>query len=156
MPPELQGPYIPAAIVFAISAYVTVGAVWDLVDGLRSVEWPSVDGRTVGHGASLGASKYKVDDALVIAYAYTVGGIEYQGMRFDYAGRNSLSRSHALLQKYKVGRRVRVYYDPKRPDRAVLEPGVSTWTVVPVLLGGLVVLVTGAVTLDTVAILLSL
>jgi hypothetical protein len=54
-----------------------------------------------------------------------------------------------------VGSRVRVYYDPQRPDRAVLEPGISTWTVVPVLVGGLVALISGSVTNETIAILLS-
>jgi hypothetical protein len=154
MPPELQGPYIPAAIVFVISSYMTLSAVWDLIDGVRSLDWPSVEGRTIDHGVSLGATKYRVDDALVIAYAYTVDGVEYQGTRFDYAGRNTMSRSRTLLKTYGVGRRVRVHYDPKRPDRAVLEPGIGTWTVVPVLLGGIVALVTGSVALETVEILL--
>lgn len=152
MPTELQGPYIPAAIIFVISAYFTVSAVWDLVDGIRSVEWPSVEGRIIDRAVSFGASKYKVDDAVVFAYAYSVDGVQYQGARFDYAGGNSASRSDALLKKYGVGMRVRVHHDPKRPDRAVLEPGIGWWTVVPVLLGGLVVLVTGSVTLETIAI----
>jgi Protein of unknown function (DUF3592) len=154
MPTELQGPYIPAAIIFVMSSFFTVSAVWDLIDGIRSMEWPSVEGRTIDHAVTLGASKYRVDDALVFAYAYSVDGVRYQGMRFDYAGGNSASRSRALLKKYGVGRRVSVYYDPKRPDRAVLEPGIGWWTVVPVLLGGLVVMVTGSITLETIAILI--
>lgn len=48
-----------------------------------------------------------------------------------------------------------MYDDPKRPDGAVLEPGMGTWTVVPVLLGGVGMLVTGGVTLKAVAILLN-
>jgi Protein of unknown function (DUF3592) len=155
MPPELQGPYIPAAIVFVVSSFFTLSAVWDLIDGVRSYEWPSVEGRTVDHAVSFGASKYPVDDALVFAYAYTVDGVQYQGVRFDYAGRNSMRRSRELLSEYQVGSRVRVYYDPQRPDRAVLEPGISTWTVVPVLVGGLVALISGSVTNETIAILLS-
>ena len=156
MPPELQGPYVPAAIIFVVSSYFTVSAVWDLIDGLRSYEWPSVEGRVVDHAVTLGASKYKVDDALAFAYVYTVDDVQYQGVRFDFAGRNSVSRSHELLAEYQVGSRVRVYYDPTRPDRAVLEPGIGTWTVGPVMLGGFIVLVSGSVTLETIAILLSL
>jgi hypothetical protein len=155
MPPELQGPYVPAAIIFVVGSFFTVSAVWDLIDGVRSYEWPSVEGRTVDHAISFGASKHRVDDSLVFAYAYTVNGVQYQGARFDFAGRNSISRSRELLAEYGVGSRVRVFYDPKRPDRAVLEPGVGTWTVVPVLLGGLVAVITGSVTRETIAILLS-
>lgn len=44
------------------------GKLWDLIDGIRSRDWPSVEGRTVGHSVSLGATKYATDDAIVIAY----------------------------------------------------------------------------------------
>jgi hypothetical protein len=155
MPPELAGPYVPGMIIFVVSSFVTVSCAWDLIDGLRSRGWPTVRGRILGHGFSLGATKHPGDDSVVFAYEYTVGGVEYRGARFDYAGRNRVAESAELMETYFPGRRVMVHYDPKRPDRAVLQPGIGVWTVFPLLVSSVVTLVTGLISYAAITILLS-
>lgn len=155
LPPELHGPYIPAAFFFVISTFFTLNAARDCIDGIRSLEWPTVRGRTIGHGVSYGVTRHATDDALVVAYAYTVDGVEYQSARFDFAGRNSLYRAAELFRTYRVGRQVTVHYDPKRPERAVLEPGIGTWTLGTLLVGAAIMMVSAAITNEGIEILLA-
>lgn len=50
---------------------------------------------------------------------------------------------------------MRVYYDPKRPDRAVVQPGIGPWTIVPLVVGGFVMLIAGTYTHEAIALLLA-
>jgi len=61
-----------------------------------------------------------------VVYDYEVGGRHYTGERLQLEpGFARMSRSEVddLLRRYRPGMPVRVRYDPKRPDRAVLIPG---------------------------------
>lgn len=51
-----------------------------------------------------------------LRYRYTVDGVEYDGWRFGPAGE---ARRQTL--DYAVGQEVPVFYDPERPQRAMLE-----------------------------------
>ncbi len=155
MPPELQGPYVPGIIAFLSGSYLVASSTRDLVDGIRSHGWPTVPGRIVAHGVSVGVSRYRVDDSYEVAYRYTVDGVEYEGRRFDYAGRNSFASPSRLASGLATGSRVRVHYDPRHPDRAVLEPGVGPWTLGPIMLGAVLMLGGGALAHEAIAILLS-
>ncbi|MFQ5526967.1 MAG: DUF3592 domain-containing protein [Thermoanaerobaculia bacterium] len=56
-----------------------------------------------------------------VTYRYTVDGVAYQGNRILFG-----SRGLATLRERAVGDSVRVFYDPREPREAVLEPWVST------------------------------
>lgn len=81
-----------------------------------------------------------------ISYGYSVGGEPYTGDRVgvgDY-GSNTNHHARSVVRQYPVGSHVTVYYDPDRPQIALLEPGVRPMAfVIPgigvafVLFGGL-------------------
>ncbi|RBP40386.1 uncharacterized protein DUF3592 [Roseimicrobium gellanilyticum] len=68
-----------------------------------------------------------------ITYTYEVQGVPYTGRQVGLAGQGSGSQSHAqkLLKQYAAGSSVKAYYDPARPENAVLIRGVgsSIWVV---------------------------
>lgn len=68
-----------------------------------------------------------------ITYKYEVQGVPYTGRQVGLAGQGSGSESHAknLLKQYAPGTTVKAYYDPVKPDNAVLIRGVgsSIWVV---------------------------
>ena len=61
-----------------------------------------------------------------VRYSYSVDGTPYTGGKVSfsqYGGRQEHSRQ--IVQQYPVGKAVDVYYDPEKPETAVLEPGVT-------------------------------
>lgn len=68
----------------------------------------------------------------IIKYTYTVMGQEFQGNQvyfqvmksITYSG-NNLSFTEKMTNKYPPGKTVEVFYNPRKPQQAVLEPGVS-------------------------------
>ena len=64
----------------------------------------------------------------LICYSYAVGGIPRASTRIDFAPFARLPKEEALAwvnRNYPVGKKVTVYYDPKKPDLAVLVPGAK-------------------------------
>ncbi len=65
---------------------------------------------------------------LEIAYRYAAGGRPRRAtcIRLGYDGRETdPARARAILERYPVGAPVTVYYDPRRPWEAALEPRVE-------------------------------
>ncbi|MFX1511456.1 MAG: DUF3592 domain-containing protein [Promethearchaeota archaeon] len=114
-----------------------------------STKWPSVEGEIVA--SKLGV---RFDDEGVwiykpnIIYSYLVGGREYHGERIIIMQAFYPSKSWAQKQvdKYPLGLRVNVYYNPDAPKKAVLEPGMNfhfqiLWFVILPLFGGIIWLI---------------
>jgi hypothetical protein len=85
-----------------------------------------------------------------VTYRYHVDSLPYrgEGVRFG-SGALSATAEWATAQaakRYPPGAKVRVYYNPKRPDVSVLEPGASFGTYI-VLAAGLFFAVCGAAVL---------
>lgn len=102
--------------------------------GLQSRSWPSVEG-TIVH---LQIREQVVDttdtgDPIVcvfpnIEYEYEVAGNTYRSTRIRFGGTLYWSGEEAirkLSEMYAPGTPVRVHYNPKRPQEALLEPGIS-------------------------------
>ena len=64
-----------------------------------------------------------------IRYRYSANGQPYEGTQISLSGpppeswTSSSGYAAVLLQRYAVGTKVAVWYDPKDPQQAVLEPG---------------------------------
>jgi hypothetical protein len=106
-------------------------------DMRASRDWPSTSGTIEAARVAMQSegNERKLFGAQV-SYRYTVGGRSYTGERISFESGASPNRglAEAIVQRYAPGSAVRVFYDPVRPERAVLEPGGTR--ILPWLLGG--------------------
>ena len=113
------------SIVGTIGIMIVLYGEYKLKQSRASVEWPTVPGRIVtsevdSHTDDEGQTSYSSD----IEYVYTVEGIEYQSDVVVLGGHEY--NVHHTVGRYPVGLAVKVAYDPGKPRRAVLEPGVES------------------------------
>ncbi|MFI5014415.1 MAG: DUF3592 domain-containing protein [Hyphomicrobiales bacterium] len=81
-------------------------------------------------GRETTATKYRAD----IRFAYKVGGREFHSSQWKWGWTSLYADSmgaQAIVAAHPQGRSVRVYYDPKEPETAVLEPGNKQGTLAP-------------------------
>ncbi len=104
-------------------------ALYERSRAARSIGWPTTRGEVVVSRASKVGNPTSLLPAYheYVQYQYSVSGRTYRSSKAGahggfYAGRK---RCNQLTNRYPVGRHITVYYDPKHPERAVLEPGVG-------------------------------
>jgi hypothetical protein len=119
----------PAIAAVGLGAYISADFIRDIYFALKSEHWPTTNGRVIRLDViqSRSATRSTYESALV-GYEYEVRGVRYTSKRIDYAGRGGgWSHWGALqyLRRYHEGESVPVRYDPKEPERAVLETGVT-------------------------------
>lgn len=114
-----------------------------------SQSWPSTTGRI--SSASIKESTSTDDDGSVsvafypaVEYNYQVNDVRYTGRRLSFGGiqaRSSRKPAMAALERYPEDAEVTVYYNPAKPEDAVLErkAGSFTWG----LAGGIFLLLLG-------------
>ena len=115
-------------LVFGVVMYVGIQQALEMGD---SREWPTTEGvitesritssyKTSTEKGSRGNHyEYEVD----VQYAYEVDGLSYSGNRLRIRPNKYSSEGNAQreLAEYPVGQRVRVYYNPKEPERSLLK-----------------------------------
>ena len=102
-------------------------ALFNLSRALKSQSWPWTPGVVVS-GEEYGMGE---DQDYRFKVSYNVASAQYVCQRVDWAA------AHTSRDKYRyyVGANARVYYDPKNPASCVLEPGVSGWLAMELVLG---------------------
>jgi hypothetical protein len=110
-------PYVIAGVCLLLAAGCAQGVFhwWRLARAMA--RWPTVKGKI--------ASSWSMLDGEPFKYDYAVDGRNYVGHRvFCSAGGSSTADATAqeIAEKYPPGADVTVFYDPKRPATAVLEP----------------------------------
>ena len=99
-------------------------------EAIASYKWQSVDGEIVTSKiGTKGTSTSGVSSYPIIEYSYSVDGQEYKNDRFKI-GIQSVSESgpHAyedMIKKYHLNKIVKVYHSARKPENAVLEPGIN-------------------------------
>ena len=86
--------------------------------------WPETPGRVTSATMNLIEDEESGDVySPYVSYEYQVGGRSLSGsrIRFGSASSRDQAKAAAVLQRYPEGKAVTVYYDPARPDEAVLE-----------------------------------
>lgn len=93
----------------------------------RALAWPSAQGQIV-RSESKKVKKQREEDPTTVAtqprveYVFSVGGVEYTGKRIGVGDIAPGSPEvDAVLERYRVGKQVPVFYNPNDPEEAVLE-----------------------------------
>jgi hypothetical protein len=133
--------FIPCAIAGMI--------VYKMRDVRRAARWPSAQGRIV-RSCMRAVRRQKAGEATTVSnvpdieYAFSVGGVEYRGHRIGIGEiAPGSAEAEAALERYKVGRTGPVFYNPDKPEEAVLErdapfrPGVMYGIAAGIVLVGL-------------------
>jgi hypothetical protein len=115
----VTAPYVIAAVRLLLAAGCAQGIFHWLWKARTMSRWPTVQGNI--------SSSWAVLDGERIKYGYAVGGHCYFGHRIalrPVGGGTSTADPTAqeLAEKYPPGSDVTVYYDPRHPASAVLEP----------------------------------
>ncbi|WP_204138379.1 DUF3592 domain-containing protein [Halomicronema sp. CCY15110] len=130
-----------------IGAALSIFGVIFLKSALASYTWPSTPGLVQAVTSNLYYSESNGSIktySYTVAYQYEVAEISYTGDRYSLGAGPTASQqqydSHAEAQRagkaaYPPGSEVTVYYDPKTPTAAVLQPGANWGTYVPLMLG---------------------
>ena len=117
------------------------GGIYFLSMGVRmarlaraSRTWLTASGRVREAGIATSDFEGPVYGAALV-YEYEVGGRKYSGSRITLYDAPSSNRTQAesLLARYPVGSDHPVYYDPDKPEFAVLQPGATLWHYLPFL-----------------------
>jgi len=129
-------PILPVGIaIIAVGITLSAGYARDIYFGWKSKRWPRTQGRVIEWGMDAGARPSYADNSAVVGYKYEVGGVRYTSRRLDYAGRGAGINVNRVLARYSEGESVGVSYDPSKPARALLEPGIAFGNVLRLMCG---------------------
>ncbi len=90
--------------------------------------WPRAEGAIITSRVRVIPDGPPTWHQLEISYRYVAGGRSRRAtcIRLGYDGRETdPARARAILERYPAGAPVTVYYDPRRPWEAALEPSVE-------------------------------
>ena len=136
--------FLPFATI--IGAMIMAYGFLTIFRSRKTRTWPTVEGTIIASGivkkmgsSSPGSTNVTNNDTYKaeIAYEYEVDGRRYVSNRvhlLDISSSN-YSRAESIQSRYKTGAPVRVYYSPKNPEQALLEPGGSSGGWLPILVG---------------------
>jgi hypothetical protein len=127
---------IAGLLVAGIIVYQQASAVWA---GFRAARWPRVEGRVLEAsvtGLPIAPLRRAPRAAVpIIEYEYSVDGQRYRNNRVSF-GSFTVSEAIATTAFYKRAKHVQVAYDPRRPERAVLETGPDVRALLYAAIGG--------------------
>jgi hypothetical protein len=110
--------------------------------GQESLHWPTVQGKIVASQITTDVSRDSDGDESTvhgadIRYRYSVDGVAHESKTVQWAGdfkSSGTSWQGKRVAKYPVGAGVTVYYDPRNPAVAVLEPASRSGSVLTLLM----------------------
>ena len=113
--------YAVAKTLTAIALALFLFGGFYLYQGISSTQWPSVEGRILYSHARSGAHP-----ETLLWYEYYVDNRRYLGSNYRNGGNTTPFRQVAetAANRYPAQRAVPVYYNPRDPRDALLEPGL--------------------------------
>jgi len=127
LPFLMPGWVFMALFALAIPGMIAGAIVYKMQQVRRAADWPSAQGRIV-RSTMRAVRHQRVEDATKVGnvpdieYVYSVGGVEYRGHRIGIGEIPAGSpEAEAALERYKVGRTGPVFYNPDKPEEAVIE-----------------------------------
>jgi len=137
--------------IFSMGIFLLIGVGltiwgWTILQNARaSASWPTADGVVTNSGVSRstdadGGDSYSPE----ITYSYNVNNTNFVNSTIKF-GENAYSnrrKAEGIAAGYPIGKNVTVYYDPEKPDRSVLEPGVTAGSYIVIGIGVFFILIT--------------
>jgi len=122
-------------ILLALSFGVFVMMLHQYLQERKSSRWPHVEGKVIESTVVdnfENSESEKAEFRPQVKYQYRVDGTDYTAEQFSY-NRVVITRNEAtslVEQRYQPGHKVTVFYNPKHPEQAVLQPGLETKKIV--------------------------
>ena len=130
----IRFPFILTGLFVLVGASIASYGVYTLGRARRTAAWPSVPGTITRSQVARGDESFEPD----IAFAYNVDGVAHEGREITSGPSIASSTEVAAtrrIARYPVGTAVSVSYDPNRPSAALLEPGLTKRSFVPLVFG---------------------
>jgi hypothetical protein len=98
-----------------------------LLDGRRSLSWPSVQGTVLTARAEpLAGSRVGASWRVHVNYVYEVNQKRFSGDRLRFSqriGDMTQAEAESAMKEFVPASPIELRYDPKRPERSVIRPG---------------------------------
>ena len=131
-------------LVIMIGIGFTIWGAMVVMEARSAANWPTTEGTILiskfdrnFKTSSSGKGKWYYD--VKIKYSYTVDGLEYESSRVDFKSANYHYKSEVIpstiARRYPVDKKVKVYYNPENPGKAVLETKITFMTYIGLLIG---------------------
>ncbi|MBU0719684.1 MAG: DUF3592 domain-containing protein [Planctomycetes bacterium] len=136
-----------------IGGFLIVAFLLTVWKGVRTRRWPVTFGRVITSGAATERTEDMPEEwslpdqpGVVYEYEYEVEGKRHTADALQIRGNMqttlSVRRERELLSRYPPQRAILVYYNPAKPEEAVLQPGVPRG-LLPLTAGGAVMFLVG-------------
>ena len=121
--------FIYCGVAAVILAVFNVWGILQLYDAARSYNWPHVTGTIISSVARSKLMRGRHGEFIThwpdVQYEYVVGDRRFVSDRIMFTHRGfSKSETQSLIDAYPVNKIIAVYFDPRSPDSAVLQPGI--------------------------------
>ena len=119
--------FIIPVILVVLGGGGIIAGIWIILKAYASSKWPSCQGTITSSEVDMEkTARHRTETFTAkVAFEYQVRGKSYSASRISFFEYGSSNPDHATrrVARYPTGRSVRVYYNPKNPKTAVLEPG---------------------------------
>jgi hypothetical protein len=129
--------FICCGVAAVILGVFNTWGILQLYDATRSYNWPHVTGTIVSSAARSKLMKGRHGEFIThwpdVQYEYVVDDRRFVSDRIMFTHRGfSKSETERLVDSYPVHKIIAVYFDPRNPTSAVLQPGIW-WLFFPIL-----------------------
>ena len=138
------------AVVLGVAGVLALLGGGFLFLGMRSLNaarasrlWPSTSGKVTSSQLMAGGTRSRPWYKAQVAYMFSVNGQSYTSEKlfFGDSRSNSSGKQQALVDRYREGADVEVFYNPQQPAQAVLERRTGATNTIYLILGpGLLIL----------------
>ena len=113
------------AIIGTIGVLFILYGQYKLRQARASAAWTVVAGKIITSDVTAHTDEEGTTYSAQIEYVYTAKGTEHRSNVVVIGGHEY--GAHGVVARYPLGAKVSVAYDPAKPSRAVLEPGVESY-----------------------------
>ncbi len=118
---------IGLSLFLCVGLGLTIFGVLNIKTAKESESWPSEQGVILSSKISVNSGSDSTTYGADVTYRYKVKGNTYENDKVTASEVSTSNRGRAkkIVKRYRVGKKVAVYYDPDDPEESVLETGLT-------------------------------